>query len=177
MSNLNEIGVSEWEDRSQQRAIGPSTMRGQTIYHAVHRDWKHISVVACISAKGEHMMPFLVCSQGHAAMERLFKMGVDLILKSRYKPYMSSESFAEYISAVLLPYINELRSNEEFADKKTVLLMDNCSIHVQTKTLQTLADDRVKMIASPPHTTHIFQYLDLSVFGNLQKKMNDKLPL
>jgi hypothetical protein len=50
-----------------------------------------------------------------------FRMGVDLILKSRHKPYMISQLFAEYISMVLLPYIDELRSNEEFADKEAVL--------------------------------------------------------
>jgi hypothetical protein len=69
-----------------------------------------------------------------------------------------------------LPYIDELRSNEEFADKEAILLMDNCSIHVQAETLQTLADHRVKVITFPPHTTHMFQCLDLSLFGNFKKK-------
>jgi hypothetical protein len=46
----------------------------------------HIPVVACISAAGEYMTPFLICSQGNAAVERKlkiegFRMGVDLILK------------------------------------------------------------------------------------------------
>jgi hypothetical protein len=55
--------------------------------------------------------------------------------------------------------------------------MDNCSIHGQAGTIETLADYRVKMITLPPHTTHIFQCLDLSLFGNFKKKMNDRLPL
>jgi hypothetical protein len=55
--------------------------------------------------------------------------------------------------------------------------MDNCSIHVQVETLQTLADHRVKVITFPPHTTHIFQCLDLSLFGKFKKKTSDKLPL
>jgi hypothetical protein len=45
---LDEIGVSEWEDRSEQRVIVPSMMRGPTIYHAVHGNLKHIYVVARI---------------------------------------------------------------------------------------------------------------------------------
>jgi hypothetical protein len=120
--NEDEIGVSEGEDRSERRVIVPSAMREETIYHAVHRNLKHISIVACISAAGEHMTPFLVSSQGNATVERKLtiewlRIGVDLIVKSRHKPYMNSQLFAEYISTVLLPYINELRSNEEFADK------------------------------------------------------------
>jgi hypothetical protein len=88
---------------------------------------------------------------------------------------MNSQLFAEYISMVLLPYIDELRSNGEFANKEVVLLIDNCSIHVQAETLQTLAGHRVKVITFPSHTTHIFQCLDLSLFGHF--KVNDKLLL
>jgi hypothetical protein len=69
---------------------------------------------------------------------------------------MSSQLFAEYISTVLLPYVDELRSNEEFADQKVVLLMDNCFAHMQADTLQILADDRVKVLMFLPHTIHIF---------------------
>jgi hypothetical protein len=180
--NLDEIGMTEWEDRSERRVIVPSTMRGQTIYHAVHSNLKHIFVVACISAAREHMKPFLVCSQGNTTVERKpkieeFRMGVDLILKALQKPDVNSQLFAKYISTVLLPYIDKLRSNEEFAHKEAVLLMDNCSIHLQAETLQMLADHRVKVINFPPHTTQVFQCLDLSLFGNYQKQINYKLPL
>jgi hypothetical protein len=117
--------------------------------------------VACISAAGEQMTPFLVCSQGNAAVETKFKiegsrMGVDLIVKAWHKPYMNSQLFAEYISTAVLPHIGKLRSNEEFADKEAVLLMNNYSVHVQSATLQMLADHWVKVITFPPHTIHIF---------------------
>jgi hypothetical protein len=42
VSNLDEIGISEWEDRTQRRVIVPSTMRGKTIFHGIHRNLKHI---------------------------------------------------------------------------------------------------------------------------------------
>jgi hypothetical protein len=86
-------------------------------------------------------------------------------------------TFIESISKVLLPYFDELRSNEEFTDKEAVLLMGNCSIHVQPEGLQMIADHQVKVIAFPPHTTQILQSLDLSLSGNFKKKMNDTLPL
>jgi hypothetical protein len=63
---------------------------------------------------------------------------------------------------ILLSYVDELRSNEEIAGIEAVLLMDNCSIHVQAETLQMLADHRVKVINFLPHTIHILQCLDLS---------------
>jgi hypothetical protein len=83
---------------------------------------------------------------------------------------MSSQLFAEYISTVLFPYVDELRSNEEFADQEGLILMDNCSVHVQGDTLQMLADHGVKVLTFPPHTTHIFQSPDLSLFGNFRRE-------
>jgi hypothetical protein len=111
-------------------------MKWQTIFHGVHRNLQHVSVVACISAAGEHMTPFFVFSQVNPTVERRlksewFRLGVDLILKHRNKPYMSSQLFAEYTSTVLLPYVDELQSNEEFANKKAVLPMGHCSVRVQ----------------------------------------------
>jgi hypothetical protein len=70
-------------------------------------------IVACISAAGEHMTPFFVFSQVNPTVKRRltsegFSPGGDLILKHPNKSYMSSQLFAEYISTVLLPYIDEL---------------------------------------------------------------------
>jgi hypothetical protein len=106
-----------------------------------------------------------------------FRSGFDLILKHRNKPNTSSQLFPKYISRVLLPYVDELRSNEEFADKKAVVLMDNCPVQVQGDILQMLADQGAKVLMFPPHTAHIFQSLDLSLFGNFKKRVNDRLPL
>jgi hypothetical protein len=76
------------------------------------------------------MTPFFVCSQINDAVERRlktegFRMGVDLILRRRNKPYMNSTLFGEYISKVFIPYVDELRTNKKFADREAVLLMDN----------------------------------------------------
>jgi hypothetical protein len=88
-------------------------MRGQLIFHGIHRKLKQISVVVCISAAGDHLTPFFVSSQTNSTVERKlrtdrFRMGIDLILRQRSKPYMNSELFNEYVSAVLLPHIDAL---------------------------------------------------------------------
>jgi hypothetical protein len=41
---------------------------------------------------------------------------------------------------------------------------------------QMLADHRVKVITFPPHTTNIFQSLDVSLFGVFKSQMNSKIP-
>jgi hypothetical protein len=55
--NFDEIGISEWEHRVAKKVIVPAMMRGQTIFHGVQRNLKHISLLVGISAAGELMAP------------------------------------------------------------------------------------------------------------------------
>jgi hypothetical protein len=50
--NLDELGISEWEDRKTKKVIALAPMFGRTIYHGVSRNMKHISLIACLSAAG-----------------------------------------------------------------------------------------------------------------------------
>jgi hypothetical protein len=104
-------------------------------------------------------------------------MGVDLILEQRQKPYMSATLFQQYITTVLIPFIDRVRTNDQFAGKPAILLMDNCLIHTRPEVLKALREHNVKVITFPPHTTQVFQTLDLSLFGVLKRKLQYKLPL
>ena len=179
--NLDEVGISDWEDRKPKKVIVPQSMRGQTIHHKLNRGLKHVSVIACVSAAGESLTPYIVTSQDSPAVrEHLKKRGVrfgtDFILKPCQKPYINAQIFEEYIRTVFLPNLNELRSLEQFAEEDAVLLMDNCPSHVGEVILTLLRDARVRVITWPPHTTQIFQQLDISLFGVLKQRAQYKLP-
>jgi hypothetical protein len=123
--NLDEAGISEWEDRKPKKVIVPKSMGEQTVHHKVNRNLKHVSVLACVSAAGESLMPYLVTSQDSLYVrEQLKKKGVrfgtDLILKARQKPYVNVECFPMSIRTVFLPNLNELRTLEKFADEDAV---------------------------------------------------------
>jgi hypothetical protein len=105
--NLDEIGISEWEDRVERKVMAPSAMRKRKIFHGIHRGLKHISVITSISAGGDHMMPFLVPSQATDAVVRKlrtegFRIGIDMILKTRDKPYTNVVLFHKYIDVHIL---------------------------------------------------------------------------
>jgi hypothetical protein len=139
--NLDEIGISEWEDRVERKVMVPSAMREQKIFHGIHRGLKHTSVITCISAGGDHMIHFLVSSQATDAVVRKlktegFRIGVDMILKKRDKPYMNAVLFHEYISTVLLPHIARVPSNLGLGHEPAVLLKNNCSMHTHDGTLE-----------------------------------------
>jgi hypothetical protein len=100
--NLHEIGVSEWEDCKSKKVVVPSAMSSHVIHHGVNRNRKHITVITCVAANGEHVIPCIVMSQeSHNLQKVLRKKGVEfgwhLALKTNQKLYISSKSFAECI--------------------------------------------------------------------------------
>jgi hypothetical protein len=175
--NLDEVGMSEWEDRKPKKVVVPITMIGQPIHHGASRSVRHISLIACVSAAGESLTPFIVTSQMSdnivkRLMSRGVRLGVDFQLRQRAKPYVSRKLFLEYIKTIFLPYLNELRDTEQFEGCEAVLLMDNCSPHISEEVVAVLTEARVRIITFAPHTTQIFQVLDLVLFGALKKHAN-----
>jgi hypothetical protein len=179
--HLDEVGISEWEDRAPRRVICPVSMTDQTIHHGVHRNLKHMSVICCVSAAGESLAPFVVSSQViDKVIETLeiegFRMGIDMVLEHKQKAYVTATLFQQYVTSVLIPFIERLQTNPEFTCKSAILLVDNCSIHTRPDLLATLRDHKVKVITFPPHTAQIFQTLDFSLFGVFKRKMQCELP-
>jgi hypothetical protein len=97
--NLAEVGISDWEDRTSKPVIVPTAMRSQTIHHKIHRNLKHVSVIACVSASGQSVIPYIVISQDALSVrENLKKRGVrfwtafilqDRTLTRQYSPSIS----------------------------------------------------------------------------------------
>jgi hypothetical protein len=58
--NLDEVGISDWEDRKMKTVIVPALTLGHTIHQGVSRNGKHVSVIACLLAAGESFLPYIV---------------------------------------------------------------------------------------------------------------------
>jgi hypothetical protein len=112
--HLDEVGISDWEDRITKKVIALAAMLGQTIHHGVSRNVKHISVTACMSAAGESLLPDIGTSQKSSTVQEHLKkqdvrFGRDFALKFNPKPYFNAGIFFAYIRTILLPYIDTLR--------------------------------------------------------------------
>jgi hypothetical protein len=51
--NLDEVGISDWDNRKTKKVIALVSMFGQTRQHGLSRNVKHISVIDCLSAAGK----------------------------------------------------------------------------------------------------------------------------
>jgi hypothetical protein len=176
--NLHDVGMSEWENCQERKIIVPSTTESQTIYHRKSRSGRNISIITCITTGGEFLTPYIVILQdSDTILKRLMchsiRLGFNFVLRQRSKPYVGHKLFLEYIDAIFIPCLNDLRGSQEFKACEAVLLMENCSPHVSDDIVAVLTSARVQIITFAPHTTHIFQMLDILLFGALKKHATD----
>jgi hypothetical protein len=64
-------------------------------------------------------------------------------------------------------------------DSPAVLLCDNCAAHIDDEIKALLAQNNVRLITFPPHTSNLFQPLDLVTFGVFKREHREvrvKLP-
>jgi hypothetical protein len=97
--NIDEVGISEWEDRAPGKVTVPVSMTDQTIHHGVHRNLTHMSMICYVSAAGESLTPFVISSQvNNKVTETLknegFRMGMDMVLEHRQKAYATATLFS-----------------------------------------------------------------------------------
>jgi hypothetical protein len=76
--NLDEVGISEWEDRKPKNVIVPKSMGEQTVHHQVNRNLKHVSIIASVLAAGESLIPYIVTSQDSLSVREQLKKRVSV---------------------------------------------------------------------------------------------------
>jgi uncharacterized protein (UPF0248 family) len=129
--NVDEVGISDWEDRKPKKLVVPITARAHNIHHRISQNVKDISIVTCIFADGACLTPYIVTSQDSAPLHRALEVtgmqiGKHLILKRRDTPYVNADLFENYIRTVFLPHRLAMHRMYDFGEEDAVLLMDNC---------------------------------------------------
>jgi hypothetical protein len=136
------------------------------------------------------ILPILICSypdgtpctsqESDGLREALKKKGIelgrDLILKKNQKPSVNRKSFAEYIKSTFIPHVTRIHAARGIEQEEVPLLMDNYPSHLTCDVRDLLNTVRVRVVTFAPHTTRIFQLLDLTIFGMLKREGKYHLP-
>jgi hypothetical protein len=97
-----------------------------------------------------------------------YRLDKDLLIERNAKRYVDCAIFERFIRHHLIPHITRLRTIPCDSKADALLLMDNCSSHVTPEIFKPLGENHIEIFVCPPHTTNIFQALDLSFFGVLK---------
>jgi hypothetical protein len=110
-------------------------------------------------------------------IEQGVRFGRDFALKFNQKPHSNAGIFLACIRTILLPYLDTFRGRAVFAQEIAVSLMIQCSADVSDYVIHMLAEASVQVIAFAPHTTQVFQVLDLTLVGVLKRCPRYELPI
>jgi hypothetical protein len=78
------------------------------------------------------------------------------MIRSNDTSYVTRPIFTEYVTSVILPYFAATRESLHFQDSTGVLLCDNCNSHIDERIKQLDADNNIRLVRFPPHTSYLF---------------------
>jgi hypothetical protein len=96
--NLDEVGMSDCDDRKKTNIVVQATMRGQMIRHGTSRNGKDIMAIASVSTTGKSLIAYMIMLQDFASgreqpKKHVVGLGTDLVLKSNLKPHINTDIF------------------------------------------------------------------------------------
>jgi hypothetical protein len=180
--NVDETGLSDWEERKRKPVLVTSDLATRPLHYPVDRCIRHQTLLCCISASGDAYCPLLLSANRGvlAIFDKGVRENIDLQIKIVQSPYMTRDIFLEYIRNVLVPAVEHNRLIPGCLKKPALLFCDNCSCHCTDDVLKELAEHGILLLTYPPHTSHLFQVLDVLLFGRLKaakKKLSRDLSL
>jgi hypothetical protein len=92
-------------------------------------------------------------------------MGKHAVVVENRSAYTNEQPFADYINRAFLPILGKVPTNPSLVSRLALPLINNCKAHMGDVVQKVLADYGMMMMTYAPHTTDVFQILDISPFG------------
>jgi hypothetical protein len=168
--NIDESGFSDWEDRKSKSILIPIEARRTTLNYPVSRKIRQQTFVCCVTAVGDAYCALVLSAQpaARAVFQYQVREEIDLQIEIVPSPYATSVIFERYVDTVLIPAVEANRELPGCAEKPAIFFWDNSSSHISESILRKLACHGV-VITYPPHTSHVFQVLDVLLFGIMKR--------
>jgi len=125
-------------------------------------DKAQITVLACVSAGGHSIPPFVIWNRKVLSRELASGEIPGTVYGLSDKGWIDQELFKLWFQCHFLRYAPAVRP--------LLLLMDGHSSHYFPDTIHMAAKEKVVLFVLPPNTTHLTQPLDKGCFGPLKAK-------
>ena len=162
--NLDEIGFGDIQRSCNIKVVRPPCKHTIPDY-PVPPGIKRITALVTVFLDGTSAMPFIVDPNKTLHRNVLEKLGYCKSFIYRYQEngFMNEELFIDYIQCVLFPEIQRRRITFKLENEKAIAIFDGCSSHCTTQ-VKNLLSTSIDFVIIPPHSSHILQPLDTSIF-------------
>lgn len=73
-----------------------------------------------------------------------------------------------WVRNILIPYVNDRRDELSNPNLQALLLFDGLKAHLMSDITQELNQNGIHIVCLPPHSSHLLQILDVSIFGPMK---------
>lgn len=131
---------------------------------------ENITVLLAANAAGEKLPPLIVF-RGKNVWDSWMSPDPTAFEGTTYAAtkngWMEAETFTNYFTKNFLQNIQ--------AERPAVLIYDGHASHIGLPLVQKARDENITILKLPPHTSHVLQPLDLSVFRPMKIKWDEEL--
>ena len=131
---------------------------------------KNVTLMACVSALGTFIPPFMVFPR--ARMNPQLLTGSLPGTKGFANPsgWMDASLFVKFLEHLI-------SCTHPSKEKPILLILDGHCSHKSLEAIELARKSGIIMLTLPPHTTHKLQVLDVSVFGPFKNYMSQEIDL
>ena len=159
--NMDETGTA-LEDCGNQRVVGSAASNRTLVTRPDEREWA--TSIECISATGRTIKPLLIFKGKHVQQQWFIPTDLpDWLYTSSPNAFTSNEIGLLWLKEVFVP---------ETADCVgwKLLIMDGHKSHCTDEFMRVAWLNKIHCFYLIPHSSHIFQPLDLTVFSSLKRQ-------
>ncbi len=168
--NFDEIGFGRRPEKGKKKKVYVFKQCEVKPFFREEVDQHHISVVVGVSAACCDIMPLFISTRKHLdpdINETFFLRRANYYYTS--KGYANTDSTVFWIENNLEPYVQFVRKiiGEEL---RCVVIADGLKAHFNERAIEALNHiGNIQIIAIPPHSSHITQVLDLTIFNSFKR--------
>ena len=175
--NMDESGFSSrpQKDTSQNCCFLsncpiPPTFREQ-------RDASHISIVGAVSIDGRVLKPMLLSVNKNPPREiRGTFLENSFDWAQTPKGYMTHDSMISWVHDILISYVSQRRAELNDDDLNALLIFDGLKTHLMDDIKDEHNQHRIMYLCLPPHSSHLLQVMDLSIFSPMKTYYRNMKP-
>ncbi len=161
--NMDETGIMEGKG-SNGLVLGLNGIRPLQRKEPGTRGWT--TIIECISATGVALPP-LVIFKGKNVQQQWFPTDLSPFDNWQFHAtengWTNNQTAIEWLKKVFIPYTQPL------TPEKRLLVLDGHGSHITDEFMLLCLQNNIQLLYLPPHSSHVLQPLDLSVFGPLKE--------
>ena len=172
--NLDECGLSTAVGAKRQKVVIPRDKAGQPVHIAFEREPSNTTVMPCICLDGSTMTPLVVLKRKTLDLDVFTpscREHIDVFIEHSERGYSTQEIFLKWLREMFFPQLHIRRTQLSSTDLEAIILADRATIHISPEITSCCEANGVRMIYFPPHSSHVYQPLDLLTFSCLKREL------